>query len=214
MRGVLRDMPARLPTDCLLARIRGRRSFLVRDWERLLLARQPLDALPAAPWRQNAVIGSGWALNALQKEYFGAFSRMDEQLRRSTATFFWLAEVRTLSVCLRLLSGAATDLTPLLQNSLLSNSIRAKLQKASGPAVAVAGLTDLLSGFDHRFKGLAEVWRTGGYGAFEAALYDITLTRATETSAHPAMRCYVALMIDSRNLTTIAKRLRWRLNGA
>lgn len=213
MRGLLRDMPARLPTDCLLARVRGRSSFLVRDWERLLLVRLPLDALPAAPWRQKPTGAQGWALSALQQEYFWAFSRMEEQLRRSTATFFWLAEVRTLSVCLRLLSGGATDLSPLLQNSLLANSIRTKLQKASGPAGAVAGLTDLLSGFDRRFKGVGEAWRTGGYGAFEAVLHDITLKRVAEPSVHPAMRCYMELMIDSRNLVTVAKRLRWRLRS-
>lgn len=212
MRGLLRDMPARLPTDSLLARIRGRRSFLVRDWERLLIARQPVDALPAAPWRQNATVSRGWAMAALQQEYFWAFSRMDENMRQSTADFFWLAELRTLSVCLRLLSGAAADLTPLLQSSLLANSIRAALRNAGKPAAAVAGLTAVIAAYDHRFAGVDEAWRSGGYGALEAALNDITLARITEPSLHPAMRCYMALMIDSRNLITVAKRLRWRLS--
>src|SRR5512141_2421489 len=133
MRGLLRDMPARLPTDSLLARISGRRSFLVSDWERLLLARQPLDALPAAPWRQKTAGGRNWALDALQQEYFWAFSRMDEQLRRATAHFFWLAELRTLVNCLRLLAGAAADLAPLLRSSLLAHNIRTLLLKTDSP---------------------------------------------------------------------------------
>ena len=213
MRGVLRDMPARLPADCLLARICARRSFLVHDWNRLLLARQPLDALPSAPWRQKTTGNHGWALHALQQEYFWAFSRMDEQLRRSTSTFLWLAELRTLSTCLRLLSKAATDLNPLLNNSLLANSIRGVLLKANSPAEAVTGLTAVLSAYDSRFNIIGEAWRTGGYGAFESALYDITLTKVCDPNIHPDMRSCMELMIDSRNLTALAKHLRWRLRS-
>lgn len=87
IRVLLRDMPFGVPADCLLARIKGRRSFLIRDWDRLLLAHQPLAALSPAPWRGADSGAEGWALRALQQEYFWAFSRMDEQLRRSTSPF-------------------------------------------------------------------------------------------------------------------------------
>jgi len=211
MRALLRDMPAGVPADCLLARISSRRSFLVRDWERVLLARQPLATLSAAPWRQVPSGAEGWPPRALQQEYFWAFSRMDEQLRRSTAPFFWLAEVRTLAVCLRLLTGGATDLDHLLHASLLAKDIGDLLRKADGCAPAVAQLTAILAGHDPRFSGLEDIYRTGGPGALETALQEISLTIVTDMPAHPQMRRYIALVIDSRNLTTIAKRLRWRL---
>lgn len=210
IRGLLRDMPSGVPADSLLARIKGRRSFLVRDWDRLI-ARQPLAAMPPAPWRRDPSGAAGWPLQALQHEYFWTFSRMDEPLRRATATFFWLEEVRTLAVCLRLLGGGAADLTGLLERSLLANGIRELLRKADGCAAAVAGLSAVLAGYDPHFAGLADTYRTGGPGALEAALYEISLRRLARMPLHPTMRRYIELEIDGRNLTTAAKRLRWKL---
>lgn len=207
MRTLLLDMPAGVSADCLLARIRGRRSFLVRNWDRLLLSSQPLQTLSPAPWRR----AEGRVLQALQQEYFWAFSHMDEQVRRSMAPFFWLAELRTLAVCLRLLTRGATNLDHLLTHSLLANSIKDLLRKAYGCAPAVTGLTAVLAGYDARFTGLADIYLTGGSGALEGALYEISLTTISDMPIHPQMRCYMALVIDSRNLTTLAKRMRWRL---
>lgn len=213
MRALLRDMPSGVPADCLLARIRGRRSFLIRDWDRLLLASQPLGALSPAPWRGADTGAEGWAQRALQQEYFWAFSRMDEDLRRSTAPFFWLAELRTLAVCLRLLTVGGTNLDRLLQRSLLANNIVDLLRKADGSAAAVAGLANILAGYDPAFDGLTGIYRTGGSGTLEEALYEKSLQSLAHTPLHPQMRSYCALIIDSRNLTTVAKRLRWRLGN-
>lgn len=211
MRGMLRDMPAGVPADSLLARIRGRRSFLVHDWERLLLARQPPVALAPAPWRQVLSGAGDWPLRALQHEYFWAFSRMEAQLRRVIAPFFWLAELRTLVISIRLLSGAAAELASTLKNSLLANNIRDLLQKGGERTTAVAGVAALLARYDSRFARLDDIYRSGGSGPLEEALYDISLQILAGMPLHPQIRCYVALLIDSRNLTTVAKRLRWRL---
>jgi hypothetical protein len=211
IRALLRDMPDGVPADCLLTRIKGRRSFLVSDWDRLLLARQPLTTLPVAPWRSAASGAEGWPQHALQHEYYWVFSCMDEQLRRSTAPFFWLAELRTLAVCLRFLTEGTMDSGRMLQDSLLANSIRELLFKAVGAAAAVEELADLLAGHDPGFAELVDFYRTGGCGEVEAALHEISLQWLARTTVHPQMRRYITLEIDSRNLTTIAKRLRWRL---
>ena len=213
MRNLLRDMPSRLPADCLLTRIRARRSFLIRDWERLLMVRQPLDSLTAAPWRAAADHGQGWFRRALQQEYFWAFSRMDEEMRHKTALFFWLAEVHTLAVCLRLLSGGATDLAGPLRFSLLCPAIKEQLGNTGTVAAALSGLTIVLAGHDARFAGVDKAWYAGGAGGFETAMYDLSLLSAVDAALHPAMRCYVELLIDSRNLTAVAKHLRWRLHS-
>jgi len=212
MRGLLLDMPAGVPADCLLARIRGRRSFLLHDWDRLLLTGQPLEALSPAPWRRTPSGTKGQVLPALQQEYFWVFSRMDEQVRRTMAPFFWLAEVRTLAVCLRLLARGTTNLDHLLTYSLLAVSIKDLLRKSAGCAPALAELTAVLAGYDARFTGLADIYLTGGSGAMEEALYEISLAIISDMPLHPQMRCYIALVIDSRNLTALAKRLRWRLD--
>lgn len=213
MRGLLRDMPAGVPADCLLARIRGRRSFLVRDWDRQLLTRQPLAALAAAPWRQDRPDVSGWPLRALQQEYFWAFTRMDEPLRQATAPFFWLAEVRTLAVCLRQLTVSGADIGRQLQLSLLVNPLRELLRTAADCSTAVTELTTLLGSHDARFASLADIYKSGGPGLLEAALYEISLQILAGFPGCAPMRSYIALLIDSRNLVTIAKRLRWRLTS-
>lgn len=213
MRTLLLDMPSGGPTDCLLARIRGRRSFLVRDWDRLLLAGSPLQALSPAPWRRTLSGTEGRLLQALQQEYHWIFSRMDEQMRRFMAPFFWLAEVRTLAVCLRLLTRWTTHPDHLLTYSLLADTIKDLLRKADGCTAAVTGLTALLAGYDARFSGLADTYLRGGSGALEKSLQETSLTIISPLPTHPQMRSYIALVIDSRNLTTIAKRLRWRLDS-
>jgi hypothetical protein len=205
-------MPPGVPADCLMARIRGRRSLLVRDWDRLLPARPPLATLTTAPWRQAPSGAEGWALRALQQEYHWAFSRMDEPLRSATAPFFWLAEVKTIAVSLRLMSGAGADVGQLLRHSLLADGIRELLHRTGGSAGVVAQLADLLAGYDQRFAGLADIHRDGGSGALEAELFDISLRILADMSLHSQMRCYVELVIDSRNLVTVAKRLRWKMD--
>lgn len=211
MREFLRDLPAGLPADCLLARIKGRRSFLMRNWERLLLAPAPLANLAPAPWRPRASDDPEWARQALQQEYYWVFAHMDEELRRALAPFFWLAEVRTLAIALRLLDSGV-ELDSLLAASLLAKPFRELLRQSSSAAAAVDGVTRLLSGCDRRFRELNDIYQRDGVGAMEAALLEISLQRLLLTPLTPPLRSYMTLLIDSRNLTTIAKRLRWRLS--
>jgi hypothetical protein len=211
LRELLRDLPAGLPADALLARIKGRRSFLVRDWERLLLAPVPLAALPPAPWRASASGAGDGPQLAAQQEYYWVFSHMEEELRRATAPFFWLAEVRTLTIAFRLRgSGKAVD--QLLAASLLANPFHKLLRQANDSAGAVDGVANLLAGLDSAFHELSAIYRRAGFGALEAALTEISLQYLARTPLPPSLRSYMALQIDSRNLTTIAKRLRWRLD--
>lgn len=210
MRELLRDMAAGVPADCLLARISGRRSFLVRDWNRLLLSRHPLAMLPPAPWRAAASVSQQ---RALQSEYYWVFSRMDEQLRCATAPFFWLKELRTIALGLRLLTKGAAETTHLLEASLLANSIRELLRKNDGSAAAVAQLAAVLTSYDPAFAGVEDIYRRGGHGALEKGLHELSLKSLIRAPLHPQMRCYCAMMIDSRNLTIIAKRMRWRMTS-
>ena len=84
MRELLRDYPAGVPTDTLLARIRGRRSFLVGAWDSLLLAAEPLEGLPPAPWRQDLAREGERVWRALQREYAWVFRWMTPGSTRPT----------------------------------------------------------------------------------------------------------------------------------
>lgn len=210
MNGLIRDMPAGLSGDCLLARIKGRRSFLVRDWERLLLARSPLATLTAAPWRPIETDVENRSQQGVQQEYFWVYSRMDTEQRHALSPFFWLTEVRTLSLSLRLISSGGMELTSLLQASLLAQPIQNALRKSGSSTEGIVAVTKILASYDPRFAELIDRYRTGGFGALETALYELSLQHLTGRTLHPQLRIYLTLMIDSRNLTTIAKGLRWR----
>jgi len=211
MRELLRALPAGLPADPLLARIKGRRSFLVQNWERLLLAPVPLAALPPAPWRAATSGAEDGPRQAVQQEYYWVFSHMEEELRRAMSPFFWLAEVRTLAIAIRFLnSGEEVD--PLFVASLLANPLRELLRQANDGVAAVAGVAHLLAGLDPAFRELSAIYRRDDSGALEAALTEISLQYLVHVPLVPPLRCYMALLIDSRNLITIAKRLRWRLD--
>jgi hypothetical protein len=212
MRELLRELPAGLPADALLARIKGRRSFLVQDWERLLLAPTPLATLAPAPWRAARRDDAEWPWPALQQEYYWVFAHMEEELRCATAPFFWLAEVRPLANTLRRLSRGVTEPYQLLSASLLATPLCKRLRQAGDSAAAVSGLAKFLKGIDPAFSELNDVYQRDGVGALEAALTEISLQNLAQAPLAPPMRCYITLLIDSRNLTTIAKRLRWRLD--
>jgi hypothetical protein len=212
IRELLRELPAGLPADALLARIKGRRSFLVQNWDRLLLAPTPLATLSPAPWRGATSGTEDWPRQALQQEYYWVFARMEEELRKATAPFFWLAEVRTLAIALRLVSGGVTELEHLLSASLLAKPFRDLLHQPANGVAAVDGVANLLAGIDPAFREVSAVYQRDGVGALEAALTERSLHHLASSPLAPPLRSYITLLIDSRNLTTIAKRLRWRLN--
>lgn len=211
MRALLRDLPAGLPADALRTRIRGRRSHLLRDWDRLLLAPVPLAGLAPAPWRPDPSGAPDWTRQALQAEFYWTFAHLEEGLRRTLAPIFWLEEVRTLALGLRLLARGKADFAPLLRFSLLATPLRTLLHQAESCAAAVAGLTTLLTDFDPHFAGLNEIFRSAGHGPLETALYERSLQRLSASRLHPQLRTCIALLIDSRNLTIVAKQLRWQL---
>ena len=211
MRALLRIMPDGVPDDCLLARLKGRRAFLVSDWDRLEQLPEPLDGLTAAPWRAGVPLrGEGWEHRALQQEYARVFGWLREPLRRLLAPFFWLAEVRTMGICLRTRAGGGTINQDMLRFSLLCDPMRRLFGAPAGMAETVAHMAEILVSREPAWAVLPDVYRTNGAGALETALNSISLQRR-RIPDHPVVRQGIALAIDGVNLTSLAKALRWKL---
>jgi len=210
MRGLLREYPEGVPRDTILTRIRGRRSFLVREWDRFLLLPEPANLLPPAPWRGGTGGADGRVWRNLQGEYAWVFRWMPEPLRVVTAPFFWLAELRVIAMSLRRLAGGGSGDGELLQSSLMNNRLRKVLGGAASAEGAVRKLQPLLAPHLPAGTDLMGMLASGGTGAVEAALQDAFLARLAATPLHPVMARFVSLTIDCRNLTAVAKRLRWR----
>lgn len=147
---------------------------------------------------------------ALRREYRWVFARMTEPLRRATAPFFWLAELKTLAVCLRLLAGGQPSPEPLVTESLLAPALGNALRKSEDCAGAVTRLEKLLVEYDPAFAGLGEQYRTAGTGGLERTLRERSLAVAAAGPLHPQMAACLALVVDSRNLSALLNGLRWR----
>jgi len=212
MRRLLRSMGAGVPLDTLLARIRGRRAFLVSDWETLLLAADPLAVLPPAPWRRELAAGAGQslALWAFNRESARLFGWLEEPLRRKLAPVFWLAEIPALAGRLRRIAGRRKPAGDETRETLLAKPLQRALGLDSATA-AVAGVTACLAPLERGFAALPAIYRSGGPGAVEAALHDLSLEYCAAQVRQPQLKRYVTLLIDSRNLLAIAKHQRWRL---
>ena len=210
MRELLRSYPEGVPAETLLVRIKGRRSYLVGAWDRLLLAPEPLKNIAPAPWRQAMLENDGSIRQALQREYAWVFRWMAEPLRRITAPFFWLTELRTLGICLRHQSGGHEIGDDLLEGSLLGEPVTDALRTTLRGDRAVQQLAEVLIPHAPRCADLAARFREGGSGAVEAALQDIFLEELAARRLHPVMGSFITLAIDCGNLIALAKRLRWR----
>lgn len=209
MRDLLRSMPDGVPDDCLLARIKGRRAFLIRDWDRLMQLPVPHDGIGAAPWRAGIRPGGeGWEHRALQQEYARIFSWLREPLRRALALYFWLAEVRTVGIALRMRAGGGTIGRETLQATLLCKPLCRILMAPGSVAELAERLTVVLVTHAPAFAALPEVYRNGGTAALESALNSISL-QCRPKPEHPALQQGIALLIDGMNLTMAAKALRW-----
>lgn len=211
MRSLLRDFPEGVPLDTLLARIKGRRSYLVESWDRLLLAAQPLRELPPAPWRPPLGEAGDQVWRALQQEYTWVFRWMPEGVRLKTAPYFWLTELRTVGICLRRRSGGTGVDEELLAGSLLGEPIRRALAVSSSASEAVRQLGEILTPRAPACADLGEIFREGGSGAVERRLEDIFLEQLAASRLHPVLWRTVTMLIDGANLTAVAKRLRWSL---
>jgi hypothetical protein len=133
---------------------------------------------------------------------------MEESLRVMFTPFFWLAEVATLAICLRDLAGSRKANENVLRESLLNDTIRSMLRQQTDITTLVTDLAAVLAPHDDRFARLPELFRTGGCGALEAALHDISLELLAAAPGRPGMKQYVTLQIDGRNLTACWKQLR------
>ncbi|HEX9080190.1 MAG TPA: V-type ATPase subunit [Desulfuromonadaceae bacterium] len=211
MMALMREMPAGGPDDWIVARIRARRALLVDNWDELLLARIPPESLPPAPWRSGSVTGPFGGRRTLQREYAWVFRRMDKPQRRLLLPPFWLAELRTLAICLRRRIGGLAADGEMLRESLLGDRVRRALVEPPDGASAVAALTEVLSPHDSAFGRLPAAFRNGGGAALEGALYDISLEHFAAAATDAAMARYLELLIDRRNLVGLAKHLYWRL---
>jgi vacuolar-type H+-ATPase subunit C/Vma6 len=189
------------PADYLLARIRGRRAGLIRDWRPFLYG--PALSGPLPPGTAGPREGTG---DNLMREYQWVYRQMNRQLREIFQLFFLYAELRTIFICLRRITDKKSGaLGELLAGSLLSDSVKKVLLAGDDLKAAVAGIERLFLPLSPAFSGLAPVLETGGLRGVEQALVGRFLENAAGSAPHPVMKTFFSRLIDARNIMSLTK---------
>lgn len=204
------------PADYLLARIKGRRSKLIRNWKSLLF---DADLFGSSPFlkqgRQGSIASPEGIWGNLMAEYRWVYGQMDQGLRDIFYPYLLYAELRTMFICLkRLPDRKAGAIDELLNRSLLSDEVKNVLLLSADTSEAVIGIEQLFSGLTTRFVGLSEVLPTEGLRGVEQRFVEIYLSEEAASASNPLMRMFFSRLVDARNIMGIYKYLRLELKAA
>jgi len=203
-----------VPLPYLLARIAGRRAFLVADWQQVLAAAEPLASLPPSPYRLAPEGGAEEGLwRGLQHEYAWVHRQMGRRLQVIFEPFFLPLELRTLFMALRLRfrGEEGRTLEDLLPFSLLCAPVKRLLREVTDLPAILAGVGGHIDFWPGAERILPEVLQRQGMEGCEEQLVDACLGHAAMHHLHPAVALFVTRLIDMENIVALAKHLRWRM---
>lgn len=200
------------PADYLQARIRVRRGYRIADWEGILAAADPLEAVPATPYRRGAGRSEEEVWRGLLREFHWVHRQMEPPLRAIFAPVFGWFELRTLVLSLRNMGeGEAGKIEELLRYSLLAEGLKKVLRSDLEPAAACREMAELLALSAVRYGRLGNVYDEQGLAGFERELADLYLAETVSSPLHPLVGEFVRRLIDTRNLLALHKQRRWRI---
>lgn len=199
------------PADYLQTRLRGRRCYLVSDWEGVLAAADPLAAVPASPWREPLPERSeGGMWRGALREFVWVYGQMEPGVRKSFAPLFAWFELRTLLLVFRNLAAAETSRAcALLGESLLDGRVTRRLSAARDLAEGVEAFVSLLVLTKPKLGLLRETFAEEGLPGFERELATLWLEDLAARRLDPHLAELVCRLIDLRNVVILAKVLRW-----
>jgi vacuolar-type H+-ATPase subunit C/Vma6 len=198
------------PTEYLLSRIKGRRSWLIKNWKPLVHEQELF--LSTSPLKQGVLRASIapdriWA--ELTREYRWVYGQMNLQLRTIFYPYFLYAELRNICICLRHLRDKKEGpIDEVLGTSLLSDEVKGVFVRSSDLAEAVAGVERLFSTLSKKFAGLSVVEQEEGLRGVEQRLIETYLAVMVGSTLHPLLRKFFSRLVDARNIMSIYKYLR------
>lgn len=199
------------PTDYLVARICGRRSLMLRNWEALLMTPKP--ALPAK-YAERGVGGSEEAVaRALRWELWWVARQMDGWLREIFHPVYIYFELGTIFTCIRYKALKETEeaVEIILAKSIISPALKESIRRADSQAAAMEIAVEAFRARSEAYRGIARARRPADA---EQRLTDTFLKEAAANAPHPVIRGFFRIVIDMRNLISAYKRLRWGIEIA
>jgi hypothetical protein len=136
---------------------------------------------------------------------------MNKKLRNIFQPYFMYSESNALLICLRYKSGKGnkTEIERLLFFSVLSEKIKDMLVMEIDLASLLA-LLEKRSGFlPGKFSGLSEIFLKDGLKGLEQHITRTLLEHIISLEIHPVMKLFFISIINSKNLVTLFKHLKW-----
>lgn len=201
------------PAAYLRGRIGGRKGYRLREWELLLAAADPLDAVPATPYR-GALGGRSeeevW--KSLLREFAWVYRQMEKRLRDAFAPVFGWFELHTLILCLRNRAGRnSAKIEELLAFSLLAAGLQKVLRRDGDLAAAVEGVTGVFAAGAVKYGRLRGIYPGQGLAGFERELTNLYLEQVAGGPLQPVIGEFFRRHIDLKNIMALYKQLRWRI---
>ncbi len=203
-----------MPLPYLLARIAGRRAYLVTDWPQVLAAAEPQADLPPSPYRLALEGGAEAGLRSgLQREFAWVHQQMGRGLQTIFEPFFLPLELRTLFMALRLRSRGEEGhtLAGVLRFSLLCGPVKRLLLEGTDLPAILAGVGANVDFWPGAGRALPGILQQQGLVGCEERLVNACLEHAARSRLHPAVVPFVTRLIDMENICALAKLLRWRM---
>ncbi|GAB4535806.1 MAG: hypothetical protein Fur0020_03380 [Thermodesulfovibrionia bacterium] len=195
------------PTEYLIARIRARRANLIKDWGELVISHSPMEYLQKTRYRGsiNEYSKDGiWYL--LWSEYRWIYRQMNKGLRGVFYYLFLYFEFKRLIRSLRykLCEDGGEGVNHLLRFSLISRDIK-RILREDELFVVIGWLED--RGID----GLKDAFSEKGISGLEERLMDWFFHQVSSERLHPSIQRVFSYIIDSVNIITIFKHIRWQI---
>lgn len=188
------------PPDYLMARIRG-----------------SLDGYVAGAQTDGSTFQADDAViwDAAVKARRWIYLQMESNLREALAPLFIHFELRTMILCLRILEGKQDDSKMInLTQSLLAEGIKKMFLSPALPVEVLGKVEKFMRNSVLAMDGLVTSYVEGGMQGCEKFVRKQFLERVVVVSGCPEVVGLFRKIIDQKNIVTLAKSLRWKIDSS
>jgi len=215
--GFLKEIADRgYPSDYLSARVRGRRIFLISEWDNALLSPDISEELMSSRYREFlSEFSSEGIRKRYLKELHWIYYQMNRKLRDIFLPYFICSELETLLVSLRYKTetGKASEIKDMLEYSLLSGKIVTALKTEAGLPHILDMLANGSGPPSRSFSGLGDVFLKDGLAGVEHRISASFMDHLIKRQMHPLLQRFIVSIIDSKNIISLYKHIHWETNS-
>ena len=188
------------PTDYLVARIRGKKANLIRNW-------QPLIADPDKI--QFASDEEIWG--KFSSELHWLYTQMNQKLRNIFDRIINYYEMQTLFQCLRFMEGGQKNVAmELLSTSLVNDKIQKIVAQETPGENLITKLLNQMGITGHTAKRIHTEYSKNGLRSFENLLLTNFLGVTIKEKTHAAIRSFFIDITALRTTVSQSKQVRWQ----